>query len=169
MRFLFRMLLTINATFWMIVVYAIKENLSFWILSGPILWLLLLLIPIILSLISICLLRIFSDDEIKEVQEFSLADNSFLPTYLGYFFIALSVPNEIVMAFMYLIVFLFTYLSQSQYFNPIFLLFRYHYYHVLTPEGTRVFLICRGKVIRNKKDMIFEKLKRINDTTYMNF
>ena len=96
-----------------------------------------------------------------------LADNEFIPTYLGYFFVALSVSDNITMLFLYGIVFTFTFLSQTQYFNPLYLLFGYHYYHVLTEQGTRVFVIVRGKVIRNRVEMSFNKLKRVNDTTYL--
>ena len=71
------------------------------------------------------------------------------------------------MIFLYIIVFVFTFVSQTQYFNPIFLLFGYHYYHVLTPQGTKVFIIARGKVIRNKSYFAFDNLRRINDTTYI--
>lgn len=80
---------------------------------------------------------------------------------------ALSVPDDITMLFLYGIIFIFTFLSQTQYFNPLYLLFGYHYYHVLTAQGTRVFVIARGKVIRNPLYMSFIKLKRVNDTTYL--
>ena len=63
------------------------------------------------------------------------------------------------MLFLYIIVFVFTFISQTQYFNPIFLLFGYHYYHVLTPQGTKVFIIARGKVIRNKSYLAFDNGK----------
>ena len=84
-----------------------------------------------------------------------------------YFFVSLSVSDNTTMLFLYGIVFVFTWLSQTQYFNPLYLLLGYHFYHVLTIQGTRVFVIVRGKVIRNKNDMSFERLKRINDTTYL--
>jgi hypothetical protein len=106
-------------------------------------------------------------DSITGCEEFSLADNEFLPTYLGYFFVSLSVSDNTTMLYLYVIVFVFTYLSQTQYFNPIFLLFGYHYYHILTKQGTRIFVITKGNVIRNKENISFDKLKRINDTTYI--
>jgi hypothetical protein len=71
------------------------------------------------------------------------------------------------MGFLYGIVFVFTWFSQTQYFNPLYLLLGYHYYHVLTKERTRIFIIARGNVIRNRKEMSFEHLKRLNDTTYL--
>lgn len=71
------------------------------------------------------------------------------------------------LCFVYAIVFVFTFLTQTQYFNPIFLLFGYHFYHITTEQGTKAFLIAKGKVIRNAKDVEFTDLRRINDTTYI--
>ncbi len=154
MRFLLRVLLTFNATLWMVAVYIIKTEkcifikfreliiyLPYWTLG-----LLLLAIPIVMSLITLWITKWIELEELRECKEFSLADNEFLPTYLGYFFVSLSIGNNITMGILYVIVFLFTYLSQTQYFNPIYLLFGYHYYHILTPQGTRIFVIAHGKV-----------------------
>lgn len=167
MKFIFKLLLTINATFWMIVIYAIKESWTIGTLSPCLFSFGLLLIPIFLSALSIFLSKYLSKDSLSECQEFNLADNEFLPVYLGYFFLSVSVSDQKTMIFLYLMVFIFTFLSQTQYFNPIFLLFGYHYYHILTPYGTRVFVIARGKVIRNIRNCTFDNLRRINDTTYI--
>lgn len=167
MNFIFRLLLTINATSWMLVIYGIKEGMTIHPIPLHIFGIVLLAIPIILSLISIKISSFLGSDSITGCQEFSLADNEFLPTYLGYFFVSLSVSDNTTMIYLYGIVFVFTYLSQTQYFNPIFLLFGYHYYHILTEQGTRVFVITKGKVIRNKNNISFDNLKRINDTTYI--
>lgn len=167
MNFVFRLLLTINATSWMLVIYGIKEGVTIQPVPQYLFGLVLLAIPIILSLISIKISSFLGADSITGCQEFGLADNEFLPTYLGYFFVSLSVSDNITMMYLYAIVFVFTYLSQTQYFNPIFLLFGYHYYHILTEHGTRVFVITKGRVIRNKNNISFDNLKRINDTTYI--
>jgi hypothetical protein len=151
----------------MLVVYGIKERFTIYPIPQQIFGAILLMIPIILSLISIWISSFLGSDSITECQEFSLADNEFLPTYLGYFFVSLSVPDSTTMLYLYGIVFVFTYLSQTQYFNPIFLLFGYHYYHILTEHGSRVFVIAKGNVIRNRENISFDKLKRINDTTYI--
>ena len=167
MERLYRFLLTLNATSWMLVFYGVSKQ---WTIMECPVWLtgiLLLLIPVFLSLFSIAVAGKLGNDSLKSCKEFSLADNEFLPTYLGYFFVALSTSDNLTMGFMYVIVFLFTWLSRTQYFNPLYLLFGYHYYHVLTEQGTRIFIIAPGRVIRNKKDMSFEHLKRINDTTYL--
>lgn len=167
MNFLFRFLLTLNATLWMIVVYALKAEWTYQLIPAWGIALLILCIPVLLSALSIGIASRLGADSIRGCSECSLADQEFLPVYLGYFFISLSVPNDITMIFLYIIVFVFTFISQTQYFNPIFLLFGYHYYHVLTPQGTKVFIIARGKVIRNKSYLAFDNLRRINDTTYI--
>lgn len=167
MNIIFRLLLTINATLWMLVVYAIKET---WTIAPIPYWLFhiaLVIFLILFSWVTILLSKFFGSESLKDCEEFSLADNEFLPVYLGYFFVSLSITNWYTMATIYFLVFLFTYLSQTQYFNPIYLLFGYHYYHILTTRGTRVFVIIRGKVIRNKKNISFEHLRRINDTTFI--
>ncbi len=167
MNFLFRFLLTLNATLWMIVVYALKAEWTYQSIPAWGIALLILCLPILLSALSIGIASKLGSDSIHGCSECSLADQEFLPVYLGYFFISLSVPDDITMLFLYIIVFVFTFISQTQYFNPIFLLFGYHYYHVLTPQGTKVFIIARGKVIRNKSYLAFDNLRRINDTTYI--
>lgn len=144
MNILFKILLTLNATSWMIILYIINNECTVFSLPVWLFDILLFLIPVLLSLISIWFSKFLGKDNLSECIEFSLADNEFLPVYLGYFF-----------------------LSQTQYFNPIFLLFGYHYYHILTQNGTRIFVIHRGKVVRNKENLKFENLRRINDTTYI--
>jgi len=168
MNLLFKILLSVNATSWMIIIYAIKEKWTLFGIPYYFTGLLLLIIPIILSVISIKLSELLGKDSIRYIKEFSLADNEFLPTYLGYFFVSLSVPEDLpTMLIVYCIVFVFTFVSQSQYFNPIYLVLGYHYYHILTEQGTKVFVISRGSVVRRKEDLITNNLKRINDSTYI--
>ena len=167
MNLVFRLLLTINATSWMLVIYAIKGKLTigtipFWAFHLGLIFLLILF-----SWVSLLLSKSFGKESLTMCEELSLADNEFLPVYLGYFFVSLSVVDCYTMAAVYFLVFVFTYLSQTQYFNPIYLLFGYHYYHVLTPKGTKVFIIKKGKVIRSKEDIDFQNLRRINDTTFI--
>ena len=123
MNFLFRLLLTFNATLWMIVVYALKAEWTYQSIPAWGIALLILCIPILLSVLSIRITSKLGSDSIHGCSECSLADQEFLPVYLGYFFISLSVPDDITMLFLYIIVFVFTFISQTQYFNPIFLLF----------------------------------------------
>lgn len=89
MNFLFRFLLTLNATLWMVVVYALKAK---WIYHSIPTWgiaLLILSIPVLLSALSIGIASNLGSDSIHGCSECSLADQEFLPVYLGYFFISL--------------------------------------------------------------------------------
>ena len=166
-KFILRLLLTLDATLWMFVIYGIKEHWVIWGLSSIITSILLILLPILLSLCSLAFSLTYENDSISSCRECALADNEFLPIYLGYFFVALSVGDTITLVFVYAIVFVFTYLNHTLYFNPIFLLFGYHFYYAHTEQGTKVFLITRGKVIRNSKGISFPALKRISNMTYL--
>lgn len=164
---LYNLLLSLSATFWMVVLYVVKVKWSIGPLSTWMVGVLLLIVPIILSGISLCIARKLGTYSLRECDEITLADNEFVPTYLGYFFAALSAPDRTTMSFLFGIVFVFTFLLKTQYFNPVYLLFGYHYYHIKTNSGTKVFAIIKGKVIRNCSDVNFKYLKQINDSTYL--
>lgn len=167
MNLLYRILLTLNATSWMLIIYAVKEQWTFCTIPYWALHIAMVLFLILLSWIALLLSRFFGDEPLNGCKECSLADNEFLPVYLGYFFVSLSVNNCYTMSAIYFLVFAFTFLSQTQYFNPVYLLFGYHYYHILTDRGTKVFIIKHGKVVRNKDDINLNHLRRINDSTYI--
>ena len=165
-NFLFKTLLTFNSTFWVIVIYGIKQR---WTISDCPSWIIsifLLLIPVITSVISICCFKGLSKDNLTCCNEIENANNAFIPTYLGYFFVAISIQELQLLIFVYAIIFVFIFISQGQYFNPIYLLFRYKFYNVLTNKGTRIFVITR-RSIRNVKEGAFPLLRRINETTYV--
>ena len=166
---LYRIILTMNSTSWMIVIYGIKAEWDFVLGNRVLTSIILLGIPIFLTFLAGLLLRwfSFSTEQIKTCKSIELADNEFLPVYLGYFFVALGISNLYSLFFVYGIVFVFSFLSQAQYFNPLFLLLGFHYYHVETMEGTRIFVIWSGDVIRSPKDINLPEIKRLNDTTYI--
>ena len=149
MNLAYRLIMTFNSTFWIIVIYGIKSN---WDIIGnrTVTAVVLVLIPMVLSVITILFSRWFltSKDKFPDCNSISLADHEFLPVYLSYFFVALSVPDDFTLIFIYMLVFVFSFLSQSQYFNPILILFGYHYYHFSTVAGTNFFVVSRGNVIR---------------------
>ena len=140
LNFIFRLLLTFNATSLILVVYAVKGR---YVLSclfpkldffpDYISYLVYFLIPIILTFISLIVANgldsdsiEFEKEEYKEkginspIKEIEQANNAFLPSYLGYFFVALSVPYCDTLIFVFGILFIFTFLSQTLYFNPLF-------------------------------------------------
>jgi len=186
LNFIFRLLLTFNATSLILVVYAVKERyvlsclfsrLDF--LPDYISYLVYFLIPIMLTFISLIVANGLDSDSIEfekeedkekginsPIKEIEQANNAFLPSYLGYFFVALSVPYYDTLIFVFGILFIFTFLSQTLYFNPLFLFFGYHFYYLTTENNIRIFIITRQKLKDPKKES-FSKLKRINNFTFI--
>ena len=101
-----------------------------------------------------------------QIEEIELASHSFLPNYLGYFFVALSIPNVTTLIYVYAVIFVFTHLSQALSFNPLFLLFGYQFYFVTGEDGTKIFLITKQKM-KVYQDAELNNLRRINDFTFI--
>ncbi|MEH7131410.1 hypothetical protein V7103_24880 [Neobacillus drentensis] len=148
-------------------------------------YILYFLIPVFLTLISLLLANFLAKDSLEKthkiikkdngeeqtvktskVIEVEQANNAFLPSYLGYFFVALSVPYFETLIFVFLVLFIFTFFSQTLYFNPLFLLFGYHFYYLTTINRTKVFLITR-KILKDPNDIDLPNLKRINNFTFI--
>lgn len=166
MNLLFKLFLTLNSTSWVIVLFGIKEQWTIKTLPSWIFSIILLIIPILLSLLSLFFAKYLSKDNLQSCLEVESVDNSFIPTYLGYFFVGLSIENWQILLFVYIIIFLFTFVAQQQYFNPIFLLFGYHFYNITTSNHTKVFIITRRK-IRNASEEHFEIINRINNSAFI--
>ncbi len=129
---------------------------------------LLFLIPIILTGLSIPLSFKLGCDNFSKgsVSSIEHANNSFLPSYLGYFFVALSINNLETLIFVYSVLFVFTFLSQALYFNPLFLIYGYKFYNIKTNKGTSIFLISRNDY-RTPSDIEIKKANRINNYTFI--
>ena len=165
------MLLTFNATSLLIVIYQIKAPFLYRELQGVHQYLFntgLLLIPVLLTGLSILLSRGLGKDAFTKGQVASIeyANNAFLPSYLGYFFVALSIPDLKTLMFVYVILFVFTYFSQALYFNPLFLIFGYKFYNVTTAEGAVIFLISK-KNFRVPAEIDIPDARRINGYTFL--
>lgn len=121
MNFPYRALLAFVSTFWLVVIYIINDDdLCFChrVLATTV----CLAIPILLSWFSLQISSFLGTDSPGKLHDIYLADGEFLPTYLGYFFVALSISDLLSLIFIYLILLVFVYLSQTQYFNPIYYL-----------------------------------------------
>lgn len=176
MNILYRLLLTFNATSLIIVLFLVKEqilinNIHFCLENWPnyISYILYFLVPVGLTYFSLQIARYLSKDDIKEGSILSIeqANNAFLPSYLGYFFVALSVPYIETLSFVFAILFIFTFLSQTLYFNPLFLIFGYHFYYLTTSNNVQLFVITKEK-LKEPKNIKFECLRRINNYTFIN-
>ena len=166
MKHIYKLFLAINATSWVVVIFGIKNEWAIALLPSWFLCVLLLFIPVILSGISIFLSYFLKKDNIEDCCELKEANSSFLPIYLGYFFVGLNISEMPHLIFVYLIILIFTYVAQTQYFNPIFLLFGYRFYKAKTAKGTWIFIITKGN-LRRADEVYFNNLRRINDTTFI--
>ncbi|MRI66619.1 hypothetical protein GH885_09690 [Gracilibacillus thailandensis] len=190
-NFLYRLFLTFNSTSLIIVLFLVKEQVTIqWhnklsYVPDFVSYTLYFCLPIIFTFISLLLAKSLANDSLEKTEknikiengrektikiskiiEVEQANNAFLPSYLGYFFVALSVPYFETLIFVFLVLFLFTFFSQTLYFNPLFLLFGYHFYYLTTINKTRIFLITR-KSLKNPDDINLPKLRRINDFTFI--
>lgn len=189
--FLYRLFLTFNSTSLIIVIFLVKEQetikwqykLSF--MPDYVSYILYFLLPVMFTFISLRLAHFLASDsmekfhkiikkdcgqeqivKISKIVEVEQANNSFLPSYLGYFFVALSVTYFETLIFVFLVLFIFTFFSQTLYFNPLFLLFGYHFYYLKTINRTKIFLITR-KTLKDPDNIDLPNLKRINDFTFI--
>lgn len=192
-NFLYRLLLTFNATSLIIVVFLIKEKFVFscvWSkfihipnnevsisilnilksFSDFISYVTYILIPILFTFISLRVGKCLGDANISKgaIVEIENANNAFLPSYLGYFFVALSISTFDTLVYMFIILLVFTFLSQTLYFNPLFLIFGYHFYNVSTSNKAKLFIISK-KEITKVDDVEFPLLKRINNFTFIEY
>lgn len=171
MKYLYQLFLAFNSTWLIVVVFLVKEKYRFNFLTDYNIyysWLIFALVPIILTALSFLIAIKLPKDRLQSssVKEIELANNNFLPTYLGYFFVSLSVNDVPTLVVVFLIIYIFTFLSQTLYFNPIFLLFGYHFYFIKTSGNVKIFLITR-KQLKIPGEIGFEKLRRINNYTFI--
>jgi hypothetical protein len=178
LNLLFRLLLTVNATSLLLIVYLVQNKQTLSVFFHEICWLYRLpnfvsyifysLITLILTWMSIQLSSKLGKDSFKQgdVDCIEHANNSFLPSYLGYFFVALGINNWETLWFVYIVLFVFTFLSQALYFNPLFLVFGYEFYNIKTRTGAAIFLISKHKY-KKPDDIEIPVAYRINNYTFI--
>lgn len=175
LNIIFKLFLTFNSTSLLIVVYWIKSGITIKFLSRPnlyipnyISYLIYILAILLFTYLSILLSRYLSKASMNagDITNIEYANDAFLPSYLGYFFVALDIPNFETFVFVYPLVFTFTFLSRTLYFNPVFLAFNFHFYNLTTVNNIRIFMITKKK-IKSPSTTIFKSLRRINDFTFI--
>jgi len=175
---IFRILLTFNATSLLLIVFLVQKGYDLtyffpcteFIRGFPkfLSYVSYMAAPMALTGLSLFLGKMLGRDEFKRGQVACIehASNSFLPSYLGYFFVALSIGNWETLFFVYGVLFVFTYKSQALYFNPLFLLYGYDFYTITTSTGASIFLISKEKYKR-PDDVVIQRAFRINNYTFL--
>lgn len=170
-KFLYRCLLTLNATILLAFIYIVKckvyiEKIGVY---SIVIYLFIIMVFTFVCLLGIVIFPIFPCDSLENIQAISLANDTYMPSYLGYFFVALSIPDKewLVFGIVFAVIFVFTYFSQSLYFNPLFLLLGYNFYYVSSQNRARIFVISKKKDICSAKEINFNLLSRINNFTFI--
>lgn len=169
MKAIYKLLLTLDATSLMILVYMIKcecwiPGLGSWSI------ILYLLFLIVYTWLCILLSVVLKDDNIKtEIREITIVTNGYVTAYLGCFFVALSITEQkwLLFGIVFAMINVLIYNSQTIYFNPLLCLFGYNFYEVHTKKGTRVYVISKEKNIKGTSGLVFSKLKKLNEFTYI--
>lgn len=107
----------------------------------------------------------FSPDEVDSIE---CANNSFMPNYLGYFFVSTGISDKVTFIIVYLIIFVFTLSSRSIYFNPLFLIFGYSFYTIKTKKGSVLSLVS-SQLYKSPSEVDIKKLHRINDYNFIEY
>lgn len=167
---LYRILLTINSLSVFVIIYIIKEKKQLpieYFKSAYISYLIYFILIILFSAICLKIAKFLPDEIITGgIKQVESANGSYLPSYLGYFFVALSINDFETFVCVGFIIFIFTYFSQAQIFNPMFLLFGYKFYTVNIEDQITFFVISQKNIL-SIKNLKFSNLKRINNYTYI--
>lgn len=125
---------------------------------------------LIVSYIILKICKIDSNDIVNNVVELREVTNEYMPIYLGYVFVAVSINNNIVFIMVFLILFIILFETQIVAFNPMFCLLGYHYYRIKTFQSTKsieVFVMSKRNNIKDYNELQFQKLSKINEFTYI--
>ncbi len=166
LQFIYKILLSLSATSWFALIFIINNFNYLDILSYATIMCGVIIITIAITKFALWLSTTLSKEAMNQYSELELVDNNGMPIYLGYFFVAISIQNTLTAIIVYFIIFIFTMLVQSYYYNPLFLLFKYHFYKAKTINGVQHNLIIKGNIIRST-DCIPKKARRINDISFI--
>ena len=131
-------------------------------------YLIYFIIILILSILSIVLIKYLSDDSIEEDTLLNIepANDAFLPVYLGYFFVALSIPDIEIFFLVFGLIAIFIFYSRISYFNPIFFLFGFNFFYVVNKNNVKILLITKRE-LKKTENIGLDEIKRITNYTFI--
>lgn len=133
---------------------------------------------LVLSIFSIKFSFKYLDQDVLErqkVKEFEQANDFYLPIYLGYAFVAISLPT--LKSFLLFFVLMLIVLARTRffYFNPIFLVLGYKFYFIKQIDDSKVLVISKREI--KTIDELFEDgngdmrsyitLTKVNEYTFL--
>ena len=143
-----------------------------------IVYMLYLIVLLVLSFFSIRFSFKYLDQDVIErakVKEFEQANDFYLPIYLGYAFVAISLPT--LKSFLLFFVLMLIVLARTRffYFNPIFLVLGYRFYFIKQIDDSKILVISKKEI--KTIDELFEDsngdmqsyiaLTKVNNYTFL--
>lgn len=119
-------------------------------------------------LLQFCMLD--SSDVVNKIINLQEVTNEYMPIYLGYIFVAMSINNNKTFVLVFLILLIILFKTQVVAFNPMFCLLGYHYYRIKTsdkPQCIDIFVMSKKENIKDYKELRFQNLSKINEFTYI--
>lgn len=126
------------------------------------------LVVVLCTWLSTRLIKFLSDEQISRgrIASIETANDAFLPSYLGYFFVALSISDIGTFTYVFSLIFIFIFFSKISFFNPVFLLFGYKFFNLTNTDGLKI-LVMTKQELKVPCDVEFTSLKRINNYTFI--
>lgn len=95
-----------------------------------------------------------------------LVNDTFLPIYLAYFFVALSTTSYLSFVLVFGVVLTFVYRSGGAYFDPMYVLRGYKIYAAISKNDVKSYIITK-QILKGVADLKFDGLRRVNDFTFI--
>ena len=164
MKFLYRSFWTLSIMSWMLFLYILKniQSTGFEIAS-----ILVGFFVVLSPLIAIFLAKHLSHDCISGCSEIECVDRKCVLVTCWISMIACITDTQILFWANFAAFSVLLYQSEMMYFPPMLILFGFHFYEVKMDEGTCIRIIKRGKIVRNAKYVVSDRLYRLSDYTYI--
>ncbi|MBX7490629.1 hypothetical protein [Helicobacter turcicus] len=111
-----------------------------------------------------------TQSELMECSEIEIAEPKYIPIYIAYFVIAVSINNLVIFSVVLILIYLLILKGKFSYFNPYLLFSGYHFYEVSVDINRekyakyKLFLISKQKIKEMKSH---NNLIRLNDFTFL--
>lgn len=131
---------------------------------------------VVIGKISISLGKTSATDSlsINSIDLIEPANEYFLPIYLSYILVAISISTAKAFLIIFLMIGTLLFFSKTAFFNPVLLILGYRFYHITNTKGLKILLIIKYD-IKNKDDLRNQdrthsiNVKKINEYTYIQF
>jgi hypothetical protein len=123
---------------------------------------------IVLSTIGFLILKKLPKEQVTRgaISSVEIANDTHIPVYLAYFFVALSIDSEVTFIFVFAIIFTFVNFSSLVRFDPLYSLVGFKLYGVMSSSNVKSYVISK-KTLKIATDVEFKDLRRINDFTFL--